>query len=689
MLFVPTILPAVNWFTQSNNIAKIERDGKDLVLSNGLIERRIQVESFVATTSMRRMDTGQEFIRSTEPEGKLMVDGKDIWVGGTTAAPDRAFLTPAWLETMRPDPRSMKLTGIEFVPVASPIPYKLKSGKQWVPAGKAVKLSFQSESLQADVRLEIYDNMPVIGKQIRLQNTSAKTIRVETFTSERLAMVEGQSAVEALNRWQLPNATVITNMGFGGSSSDSNPAVHWETDPAFQTQVSYELKTPCVLDIHPPVGPSVDLKPGESMDSLRSFILLHDSEDLERKSMGVRAMYRKLAPWTQDNPLMLHIQSSDDTVVKRAIDQAAECGYEMAIISFWSGLDMEDLSTANITKWRAIREYADAKGIRLGGYSLLASRSIDAANDVINVKTGKPGGAIFGSSPCLCSAWGQEYFRKIKTFITKTGFKVFEHDGNYPGDACASPTHPGHRGYEDSQWKQFQMMEDLYAWLRERNVFMNVPDTYFLNGSNKSAMGYRESNWSLPREQQHVHARQNLFDGTFDKTPSMGWMFVPLTEYQGGGKAATIEPLKDNLVDYELHFANTLGYGAQACWRGTRLYDAPETKAVVVRMVNWFKKYREILESDVVHLRRADGRRLDYVLHANPNASPRAMLVVYNPTDSELSETVAVPLQYAGISKGTTVKEREGKAVGLKVKDGVATLEVKVGPRGWSYFSIK
>jgi hypothetical protein len=26
--------------------------------------------------------------------------------------------------------------------------------------------------------------------------------------------------------------------------------------------------------------------------------------------------------------------------------------------------------------------------------------------------------------------------------------------------------------------------------------------------------GYREDNWSLPRAQQLIHARQNIFDGT-------------------------------------------------------------------------------------------------------------------------------------------------------------------------------
>ena len=82
-------------------------------------------------------------------------------------------------------------------------------------------------------------------------------------------------------------------------------------------------------------------------------------------------------------------------------------------------------------------DYAHAKGVELGGYSLLASRSISNEHDAINPETGKPGGAIFGNSPCLCSEWGIDYFHNITTFISQTGLDLLEHDGSYPGDACA------------------------------------------------------------------------------------------------------------------------------------------------------------------------------------------------------------------------------------------------------------
>jgi hypothetical protein len=687
-MFAATPLPHSDWLLHGGFQAKIERHGHELVLSNGLVERRIRIEPFLATTSFLRLDTGQQFVRSTEPEAKLTIDGKEVWLGGTTMAPDRGYLTPAWLENMRPNPLSLTFLGLELVPVSAPVAYTPRNGQKWPVPGKAILLHFGSQTLAADVRLEIYDDIPVVAKQVTITNKGANSIRIDKLSSERLATVEGDSLVETHNAWHLPNLTCLTNMAFGGTALENGNAVHWEEDPEFGTQVNYALKTPCILDVHPPIGPSQDLAPGQSLDSLRSYVLLHDTEERERRYRETRALVRNIAPWVEDNPLMLHIQSSNDQVIKTALDQAAECGFEVAIISFGSGLDMEDTSEGNIAKWKALREYADSKGIRLGGYSLLASRRIDDENDVINVQTGKTGGAIFGNSPCLCSKWGIGYFEHMKTFLAKTGFRVLEHDGSYPGDPCASTTHPGHHGYEDSQWKQYQVISEFYRWCRARDIFMNVPDTYFLAGSNKTGMGYRETNWSLPREQQHVHARQNLFDGTFEKTPSMGWMFVPLTEYQGGGKAATIEPLRENLKDYELHFANNLGFGAQACWRGTRLYDAPETKSVVVRMVSWFKKYRAILESDVVHLRRADGRRLDYVLHANPHTSPRAMLMVYNPTDRDLTETIQVPLYYTGIAGPAKVQERENRSVVLSQKNGSASIAATVASHGWTYFVI-
>jgi hypothetical protein len=403
------------------------------------------------------------------------------------------------------------------------------------------------------------------------------------------------------------------------------------------------------LECKPPLGPDQAIAPHQTFETFRVFELIHDSSDLERRGLALRRMYRTLAPWVTENPIMMHVISVDPKVVTAAIDQAAAVGFEMVILSFSSGLNMEDVSAENLAKMKEFADYARSKNIELGGYSLLASRSIDANQNVVNPKP------AFGASPCLMSQWGLDYFTHLQQFLDGTGFSVLEHDGSYPGDTCASTKHPGHRSVEDSQWTQWRKITDFYKRCRAAGTFLNVPDWYFLSGSNKTGMGYRETNWSLPRAQQIVHGRQNIYDGTWEKPPSMGWMFVPLTEYQGGGAAATIEPLSEHLDAYEAHLANNFGGGVQACYRGSRLYDSVATQAVVKKWVDFYKAHRDILASDLIHLRRPDGRNIDCFLHVNPRLKTKALAVMFNPTDRPLKQTLRLPLHYAGITGSARV----------------------------------
>jgi len=345
-------------------------------------------------------------------------------------------------------------------------------------------------------------------------------------------------------------------------------------------------------------------------------------------------------------------------MVRNAVDQCVETGFEKIILSFGSGFNIEDTSRANLDKYKTLADYAHSKGITLGGYSLLASRKIDAKNDVVMPQGKKP---TFGNSPCLGSEWGEEYFKKLYRFFEYTGFDNFEHDGSYPGDVCTSESHPGHEGLNDSQWKQYRTITDFYKWCRARGVYLTVPDWYFLSGSSKSGMGYRETNWSLPRRQQEIIERQNIYDGTWEKTPSMGWMFVPLVEYQGGGAAATIEPLSEHLPHYGKRLANLFGAGVQAAYRGPRLYDTPETLELVKKWVAFYKSHRTILDSDIIHIKRADGRVIDAILHVNPSGAEKGLLMVYNPLGIAVQQNLTINVYYTGLTSNAFISEN-GKA---------------------------
>lgn len=647
-----------------------------VVLQNEVVRRVIRTSNVVGTTSFSRMDSREEFIRTIEPEARLIVDNTEYWLGGVQPLPNKAFLTETWIANAVPSPKSLPLRKVTQGQTQSRIPHRV-NGAPWSPRGRACNFEFEHPDFFAVLTFEIYDGVPAIAKHVTVTPKPSKRIVVNQIVTERLSLVEAESEVERSQNMRLPNVTVLSDMSMGGNL---NASTFWETDDTYTTQVNYLLKTPCLVEVRPPNGMHTTTTQAP-VRSVTSFAILHGGSDRESNSLDQRRLYRAVTPWVLDNPLMLHVVSNDDADIRTAIDQASECGFEMVIMSFGSGLNMEDTSPANISRWKALREYATQKNVRFGGYSLLASRRISDEHDVINPVTGKTGGSIFGNSPCLGSVWGQEYFEKLKLFIEATGFQLLEHDGNYPGDQCASTSHPGHAGLLDSQWSQFQQITEFYKWCRDRDVFLNVPDYYQFNGSNKTGMGYRETNWSLPREQQHVHARQNMFDGTWKKTPSMGWMFVPLVQYHGGGAAATIEPLKEHLADYEMHFANTLGYGAQACWRGTRLYDSPETKAVVVKMVSWYKANRELLEADVIHLRRPDGRGLDYILHVLPGADPEAMLVVYNPTGQAITESIPLTMRAYGFSGQVYRAHAGGGAVPMEGDQ----VEVTVAARSWTW----
>ena len=105
-------------------------------------------------------------------------------------------------------------------------------------------------------------------------------------------------------------------------------------------------------------------------------------------------------------------------------------------------------------------------------------------------------------------------------------------------------------------------------------------------------------------------SRMTVYDQTYAKIPTMGWMFLPLQDYHGGGPDAAFEPMSQHLAEYEMGLAQYLGAGIAACYRGFRLYDTPEVQAVVAKWVATYKAHRAIITSDIVHIRRPDGQAL-------------------------------------------------------------------------------
>ncbi len=662
---------SMDWLIENTAYtAEIFEKEERIILDNGLVRREIKLAPNAATVEFKNKVTGETMLRSLQPEAEVTLNGKTYPIGGLRGLKEHGYLLEEWLKDLNSNPDAFQYTDHSISPIKPKLKWngkkRLHMAEKIAPTGKELILRFQHSSPElegviVEVHYELYDGIPLVSKWIVVKNNSLETLSLDSFKSELLAFPEVENPVETPNEWKRPNIHVESDYAFGGfTSGESNVTTFWETDSTYTSQVNWKMETPCLLISKLPVGPDIDLKKGATFESFHTYELLLEGTDRERNTLVMRKMYRLLAPWSTENPIFMHLTTTDEDKVKEAIDQCKATGYEMVILSFGSGLNMEDTSPENIAKFKALADYAHAKGIELGGYSLFSSRKIADSVDVIDKETGKPGGAKFGNAPCLASEWGHDYLEKIKYFFEQTGFDLLEHDGPYPGDYCASTTHKYHKGYEDSQWRQWSMTKEFYHWLRERDIYLNAPDFYFLQGSNKCGIGYREVNWSLSREQQLVLGRQNIYDGTWEKAPSMAWTFVPLTEYHGGGAAATLEPLKDHLPSYKAHMVQNYGSGIQACYRGPRLYDTEDTKSLVMEQIRHYKKYLKILNADLIHLRRPNGRSWDGFMHVDPKLKNRGFVLLFNPTQKDIREKITIPLYYTGLTDYALLLDKDG-----------------------------
>ena len=653
--------------------ATITNEGQNIILNNGLVKRSFVIAPNVACFDYTNLTNGQQLIRSIEPEAKVVIDQITYKVGGLSGQKEKAYLQIDQIKNLQKADSDFVFLKYTIGKIEPFIKWKPTTwlGNAKLPTGARIDFEYVSpiaalKNIIIKVHYEIYDGIPLITKWISIQNNSNKSIKINRVVNEVLGLVEEESAVvgkpEEMKKQH--GIYVETNYAFNNAMryDISDQTTHWKIDLAYTSQVNYNYETPCLLEVYPEKAPGIDLAPNEYFKSVRTNELLMDSYDRQRRGLMIKKMYRTLAPWTTQNPIFMHLVSKNDQEVKNAIDQCVATGYEAVILSFGSHLNMEDSSLANIKKWKTLTDYAHQHKILLGGYSLFSSRRISDADDVVDIKTGKPGGAFFGNAPCFGSNWGLSYRDKIKYFFKSTGFDIWENDGPYPGDVCASTTHPGHKGYDDSQWRQMEIQKELYHWLNESGVYINAPDWYFLDGTHKIALGYREVNFSLSREQQKLLNRQNIHDGTLEKTPSMAWGFVPLTKYQGGNDDAILEPLSEHLKDYEQLMMQYYGAGVQACYRGPRLYDTESTRLVVAKTIDWYKKYRNILNTDIVQLRRADGRDWDGWMHVSPFTGQKGFMMLFNPTKEVMTKTIKLPLYYTGLTQNVKITDPNGRA---------------------------
>ena len=97
---------------------------------------------------------------------------------------------------------------------------------------------------------------------------SAQAVRINRTVVETLRVQESESATEPNINWELSSLYVETDYAYlsMNAKSANMRSVRWLPDRSYETQVSYPLETPCLLECAPEFGPDVELAPRRDAD---------------------------------------------------------------------------------------------------------------------------------------------------------------------------------------------------------------------------------------------------------------------------------------------------------------------------------------------------------------------------------------------------------------------------------------
>lgn len=595
--------------------AKITITQAEIILENGLVRRAIQTQG-CKTASFCNLQTNTELLDAPRPDWWVQVDATRYGADGFRYMGAQAA------------PCLERVPFLRTPTMTAPYPYP--------PAGKAVLLHYQAEgpALAVTVRYEIYDGMPVIMKQLVVANTGQAPVNIANIGTDVLQITQNRDTLFV--------------------DSDYNSTTDFLGLDLAVYAKNYARYCYDFLEVAPQYRMHVRLQPGDTHPSITAFELLFMTAYYEQRLIEVKTFYRRTAPWCTDTVLFFHLIADSSAAIRKAVDACAEIGLEMIIQSFGSGVKMESENEAYLQRIRQAYAYGHAKNIRMGAYTLAYVKNYRPVrgDEALNHD---------GSHICRCLAceWANGYMQRVLNFIDKTGADAVEIDGPYGMLLCAGGKTHLHNDFTDSQYKQWRAaVVQWYAALKSRGVYINAPDWHFLNGSNRTGVGYEEIAFSEPREEQLLSSRIYYYKGTFSKNPSQGWGFVPLDEYHGGGKAATFFPTEQNSHAFDWALAQVTASGVWPTLRGKRVYDSEAGKKILQKWVGIYKKYRKVLNGITVHFMppRIDPQNparttgIDAIMNQLPEGDTRGFVMFFNQSDTPRTEEVLVPVYYTGLS---------------------------------------
>ena len=134
--------------TQIKEPVKIEKrlDGREIVLSNGLLSRTFRLQPNAATVAYDNLMTGESIIRGIKPEAIIELDGRKYEVGGLQGQVEYAYLLAERVDSLSSNPGAFKFRGFEVGKIKKRFDWKRKRYSDklpWPTVGKMLTLHFK------------------------------------------------------------------------------------------------------------------------------------------------------------------------------------------------------------------------------------------------------------------------------------------------------------------------------------------------------------------------------------------------------------------------------------------------------------------------------------------------------------------------------------------------------------------
>ena len=751
------------------------------VLSNGVVARTLEVEptsGLLFTASVRTMArSGSEKLSgAAAPEAALEVNGVPALVGGNVSSASAAaagllrFVFTGQWRTSAPT-----AGGFVFTPGSR----GSRAAKPWPPKGLRAEFDHaapcsafaagegSSSVVTATIIYELFDSTSAFAKRVALTHNCSAPLFVFNM-SVSLLPLKADGLADVTTDASISEGALGT---FDGAFTWVNRFVPIAADhshdadlPAFGPGLSFfaagdEFTSYMAVEtFHDAARPASGTLP----------------RGMTRFGLESSRMWRTLAPQTEQFPLTGNAMctgpgdglapndparnswcydSAGTQGLNDYLGQAHAVGWEMVDISLnmnstWRSLvGVEFQSAANVSWFRALVDRAKSLSLELGAYQLLRNaRSATAINqcapdDAASLPnagfddmdllppagTGLPchnggsescRGGPGCCSTCAASEWFvDELIPSVLAFWDATGMTVTEQDGAESNSLCANASHAHHRGLNDSVWRKWERVHDVFrGYLSRGGWVQGMPGHWLEGGQAKVPGGYDEMTWSLPRWTWLHRQRERIIADPQDRDRfepnALRYFCAPFTPYHpvqvlpedpaqwapvyGLESTATLEPLEEHVLELEWALSQSFGTGVFVNFRGPRIFGGPLSQAAVNKWTAWFKRYRTVLVTDFVTV--ANGTvcwgagatqpdstctvtGVDAVLHRAPagfypDIEERALLVVWNGANAtQASVELSLPLYYAGLAAGAQVSvRREENPSSLLKLDANSTL---------------